>query len=254
MRIAPIPILKDNYVWVLIDDTKHTAIIIDPGDAKPVIAFLKQHQLSLLAILITHHHWDHTNGIIDILREFSVAVYGPNENISGLTHPLQGQTTFYIQGFPHEITVLDIPGHTSMHIAYYIDGALFCGDTLFAAGCGRLFEGTPAEMNTSLQKIASLPDDTKIYCAHEYTFNNLRFAQTVEPHNQHIQERIHRVTELRNNHQPSLPSTLGEEKLTNPFLRCDSAELKANVEKQAGMSLNNSVAVFTALRKWKDGF
>jgi len=255
MHIHPIPILKDNYVWVLMDDKEHTAIIIDPGDAKPVIAFLKQHHLSLLAILITHHHWDHTNGIADILREYPAPVYGPaHENIVEMTHALHDNETFQIPGFPHAITAIDIPGHTAGHIAYHVENALFCGDTLFAAGCGRLFEGTPAQMAASLEKIMSLSDDTKIYCAHEYTLNNLRFAEVVEPDNQEITERIQRVTDLRNNHKPSLPSTLREEKATNPFLRCDSAELKANVEKHAGVSLENTVAVFAALRKWKDGF
>lgn len=253
MRIEAIPILKDNYVWVMIEG--HSAVIVDPGEAIPVIAFLKQHQLSLLAILITHHHWDHTNGILDILREFPVPVYGPaHENISGMTHALHDQTTFHIQGFPHTFTTQSIPGHTSGHIAYYVENALFCGDTLFAAGCGRLFEGTAAQMMTSLQKITSLHNDTKIYCAHEYTLKNLSFAKIVEPHNQQIMQRIKRVTELRNSNQPSLPSTLSEEKLTNPFLRCDSAEIKASVEKHAGSSLDNTIDVFTALRKWKDSF
>lgn len=253
MRIEAIATLKDNYVWVMIDN--HSAIIVDPGEAAPVIAFLKQHQLSLLAILITHHHWDHTNGITEMLREFPAPVYGPaNENIAEMTNPLQENITFHIQGFPEDITVLNIPGHTSGHIAYHVKNALFCGDTLFAAGCGRLFEGTAAQMAASLQKMTSLHDDTQIYCAHEYTLNNLRFAQTVEPDNQQIAKRIQRVTEMRNNNLPSLPSTLSEEKATNPFLRCDSAALKASVEKHAGVSLDNEVAVFTALRKWKDTF
>jgi hydroxyacylglutathione hydrolase len=255
MEIKAIPTLKDNYVWVMIDSNQHSAIIVDPGEATPVIAFLKQHHLSLLAILITHHHWDHTNGITEILHEFPAPVYGPaNEAIAEMTKPLQDNTTFHIPGFPEDISVIAIPGHTSGHIAYHVANALFCGDTLFAAGCGRLFEGTATQMAASLQKITSLPDDTQIYCAHEYTLNNLRFAQTVEPNNQEIAKRIQRVTELRNNNQPSLPSTLNEEKATNPFLRCDSAELKASVEKQTGVSPDNTIAVFTALRKWKDIF
>lgn len=253
MQIIPIPSLKDNYIWAIIENTQ--AIIVDPGEATPVLTFLKQQKLSLLAILITHHHWDHTNGIADILKEYPVPVYGPaHENIPDMTHPLTATTALRIAGFPHNITVFDIPGHTSQHIAYYIQDALFCGDTLFAAGCGRLFEGTANEMMASLQTITALPDNTRLYCAHEYTLNNLRFAQHVEPDNQQITMRIQHVAELRRNHLPSLPSTISEEKATNPFLRCDSKELKKNVEKHVGINLNDTLAVFTALRKWKDGY
>ncbi len=255
MKVTAIRILKDNYVWALIDEEKKTALIIDPGEAQPVIDFLQQHHLHLLAILVTHHHWDHTNGIEAIKRQFPVPVYGPaNENITGLTHPLSETESITIEGFPASIAILDIPGHTSGHIAYYLQGKLFCGDTLFAAGCGRLFEGTATEMKDSLQKIMSLPDETEIYCAHEYTVNNLRFAQLVEKDNAAITERIKQVNELRHQNKPSLPSTLKEEKETNPFLRCELATVKSSVEKHAGEKFDNSVEVFKALRKWKDSF
>lgn len=253
MKIEGIRALKDNYIWAVVDETQHTALIVDPGDAKPVIDFLKTHHLSLLAILITHHHWDHTNGIAELLEEFPAPVYGPaNEAISGLTHPLKENTPLHVKGFPHEIRVLEIPGHTSGHIAYLVDGNLFCGDTLFAAGCGRLFEGTAEQMTVSLGKITALPGETKIYCAHEYTLNNLRFAELVEPGNTAIAERMQKVKELREKNLPSLPSTLWEEKNTNPFLRCDSGEIKESVEKHASEMLDGSLAVFKALRKWKD--
>ena len=255
MRIEAIRILKDNYVWTLIDDAKKSAIIIDPGEAQPVIDFLNKNHLKLLAILITHHHWDHTNGITGILHVFPVPVYGPaNENIAGLTHPLSENDTLHIKGFPADIKILEIPGHTSGHIAFYLQGKLFCGDTLFAAGCGKLFEGTADEMTASLQKILSLPDETEIYCAHEYTLNNLRFAQLADPDNQAIPERAKRVSALRNKNQPSLPSTLKEEKETNPFLRCDKPAIKASVEKHVGEQLDTPVKVFAELRKWKDRF
>lgn len=255
MKVDAIAVLTDNYVWALIDEATHHALIIDPGEATPVITFLKQHDLSLQAILITHHHWDHTNGIAEIIAQFPVSVYGPvSENIPHMTHAIMEQASLSLQHFPGTVRVLEIPGHTSGHLAYYVQDKLFCGDTLFAAGCGRLFEGTPTEMYLSLQKILSLPDDTEIYCAHEYTLSNLRFAETVEPGNKKIAERIQRVTALRNKQLPSLPSTLGEEKATNPFLRCDSKEVKENVEKRVGITLQDNVAVFSALRKWKDGF
>jgi hydroxyacylglutathione hydrolase len=253
VKIQHISTLKDNYVWVIINEANH-AIIIDPGEAVPVITFLRQHQLQLTAILITHHHWDHTNGIAEIVREFPAPVYGPaHENIPEMTHAVSEKTPIHIPHFP-DITALEIPGHTSGHLAYDIQGNLFCGDTLFAAGCGRLFEGSPEQMAASLQKIMSLPDNTKIYCAHEYTQNNLRFAQTVEPNNKAIAERIKHVAEMRKQNLPSLPSTLKEEKETNPFLRCDAPEVKASVEKHAGHALNNKIAVFAVLRKWKDEF
>lgn len=254
MKIEPIRILKDNYVWTLIDDANKRAVIIDPGEAQPVLDYLKQHALSLQAILVTHHHWDHTNGIEAILKEYKVPVYGPeHEQIAGLSHPLTDQSVIKLDGFP-EIHILEIPGHTAGHIAYYLDGKLFCGDTLFAAGCGRLFEGTPTDMTESLQKITSLPDQTEIYCAHEYTQNNLRFAQTVEPGNQAITERIQRVRALRDQNKPSLPSTLQEEKDTNPFLRCALPSIKSAVEKHQGEKLDNVVDVFKSLRQWKDKF
>lgn len=254
IRVEPIRALKDNYVWAIVDSEQHAAIIVDPGEAMPVIDFLDKQKLSLRAILITHHHWDHVNGIAEILAQHNAPVYGPaNEDIPHLTHPLSSATTVNINGFP-ELKVLEIPGHTSGHIAYYAPDMLFCGDTLFAAGCGRIFEGTAAQMYDSLQKIAALPAHTGIYCGHEYTLNNLRFAQTVEPDNKNIAERIKQVTELRDNHLPSLPSLLSEELTTNPFLRCDSFDIKATLEKQHSTELQDPVAVFAVLRKLKDRF
>ncbi len=255
MNIIPIPILSDNYVWTLLDTNQPTAVIVDPGEAKPVIHFLKQHELTLCGILITHHHWDHTGGIAELKNQYDIPIYGPaNETIDGLSVPLQPDQIIQLKSFPLTLQVIGIPGHTLGHVAYYSPGILFCGDTLFAAGCGRVFEGTAAQMYASLQKIAALPDNTKIYCAHEYTLNNLRFAEQVEPENKKIKERLVRVSDLRKKNLPSLPSLLKEEKETNPFLRCDSPELIANVEKHAGETLSTPVEVFTELRTWKDGF
>lgn len=252
--IHPIPVLKDNYVWTMIDHHRQ-ALIVDPGEAAPVIDYLKQHNLQLVGIFITHHHWDHTNGLAELTQHYSVPIFGPAiENISYVTQPLAEGDEIKIPGFTLPFTTMTIPGHTRGHIAYYSPTILFCGDTLFSSGCGRIFEGSPEEMYASLQKIAALPDETKIYCAHEYTLANLHFAKTVEANNKLIDERIAIVNELRKNNLPSLPSLLREEKDTNPFLRCDSPEIIAAVEKHTGQRLTHEVEVFAALRKWKDNF
>ena len=255
MDIIPIPALRDNYIWTMIKPEDHTAWVIDPGDAAPVIDFLKQQKLTLKAILITHHHWDHTAGVAELREQQPTPVYGSaKEKIADVTHLLKDEEDIHMEGCPLTFHVIAIPGHTLDHIAYYSPGLLFCGDTLFAAGCGRVFEGTPEQMYASLQKIAALPDDTRIYCAHEYTLNNLHFAEIVEPENTLIKQRITQVSELRNKNLPSLPSTLSEEKETNPFLRCDSPELIAQVETYANQTLHNPIEVFTWVRKWKDSF
>lgn len=255
IEIKPVRVLKDNYVWVLINNHQRSAAIVDPGEASPVIDFLNYHELALLAILITHHHRDHTGGLSELLNHYDVPVYGPaNEKIPLLNHRIREGDEISITGFPFKLQVLDIPGHTSGHVAYYGERMLFCGDTLFAAGCGRVFEGTPAQMYASLKKLAALPNDTLVYCAHEYTLNNLRFANTVEPGNPLIATRLEKAEELYNKNIPSLPSLLREERETNPFLRCDSPEIKAAAEKYQYEYLNDPVAVFTVIRKWKDNF
>ena len=252
--IHPIPALKDNYIWAIIDDRQQSAFIVDPGEAEPVEAFLHQHQLNLAGILITHHHWDHTNGI-SALKNNSIPVFGPaKENIPSVTNKLHENDEVKLDHVPFTLRVIEIPGHTLGHIAYYAPGILFCGDTLFAAGCGRVFEGTMEQMYASLQKIAALPDDTKIYCAHEYTLNNLRFAKLVEPNNPRIDERIKQVELMREKNLPSLPSTLKEEKETNPFLRCESTEIIKNVTEKYNLQAAHSIDIFTALREWKNAF
>lgn len=191
MNIRSIPIFEDNYIWLIVDSNTKKVIAVDPGDADPLLYFLKENELDLDAILITHHHFDHTHGIARLKRDYNVAVYGPhNPKIIGLTHHVQAGDEIYRPSLNMTFGVLNIPGHTLDHIAYTMPGAVFCGDTLFSAGCGRLFEGTPAQMYRSLQQLASLPDETKVYCTHEYTLQNLQFAQTVEPNNQAIQKKI----------------------------------------------------------------
>ena len=259
-HIVAIRAFTDNYIWVIRDHCH--AAVVDPGDASPVLAYLQREQLKLIAILNTHHHNDHVGGNTALLREFTVPVYGPaNESIPTVTRPLKecddpenegGQA--YIPEFSLSLRVLDIPGHTAGHIAYYGANLLFCGDTLFACGCGRLFEGTARQMVDSLQKLSDLPDETAVYCGHEYTQNNIRFGRIVEPGNEALIKRETEVKTLREHHIPTLPSTIAIEKATNPFLRCNQPEIIQSASNHAGKVLDDAVSVFAALRDWKDNF
>ena len=214
-----------------------------------------QQNLDLAAILITHHHTDHTGGISDLTRNKTLAVYGPTHSrISGITHPLSEPEQLTLPFLPAPIRVINTPGHTLDHIAYSLPDVLFCGDTLFSAGCGRLFEGTASQLMASLQKIAQLPDTTRIFCTHEYTLQNLQFAAHVEPSNLAIKHKQQQVASLRNANQPSLPALLGEEKIINPFLRCHVGEIIRSAEAYAGHPLRSPLEVFTLLREWKNQF
>lgn len=253
--IHPIPAFKDNYIWAVINTITQEAVIVDPGEAEGVLHYCQQQQLTIKAILITHHHGDHTGGVEALIKQYSVPVFGyAGSSFPLITHHVkEGDRIVLDEHFP-AYQVLEVPGHTLDHVAYYADNHLFCGDTLFAAGCGRLFEGSAEQMFSSLQKIADLPEETYIYCAHEYTLNNLRFAQLVEPKNKHILTRINQVTDLHEKEKPSLPSQLKEEKQTNPFLRCHIPALIQQVEQHQQSSLHQPVEVFAALRRWKDQF
>jgi hydroxyacylglutathione hydrolase len=249
-EILPIPAFKDNYIWLLVRDGR--AAVVDPGDPAPVIARLEAQGLSLESILITHHHADHQGGVSALLEHWEAEVFGPeNESITGCTQALRGGEVITVLG--QAVQVMAVPGHTLGHLAYAVPGALFCGDTLFGAGCGRLFEGSPAQMVESLAKIAALPDETKVYCAHEYTEMNLRFALAVEPENQELLARVKRVAALRDADQPSVPSTLTEEKATNPFLRSAEPVVIAKAL-ELGAVNRSPVAVFTAIRQWRNSF
>lgn len=249
--IIPIPAFADNYIWLVQHDTKAAAV--DPGDAAPVIEYLEREGIELCAIVNTHHHGDHVGGNRGLLARWQVPVFGPaSEQIPGRTRALVEGDTITLPGIGLELSVLDIPGHTSGHIACFGKDIAFCGDTLFAAGCGRLFEGTPAQMVASLDKLAALSPVTRIYCGHEYTVSNLRFALTVEPQSAALHARLERDQAKRNRGQPTLPSTIGEERATNPFLRTSDAAVRAAAIRHAGRDLPDRVAVFAELRAWKN--
>jgi hydroxyacylglutathione hydrolase len=255
-QVHAVPAFRDNYIWLLSgargDDSGKPAAIVDPGDARPVFRALDELDLVPVAVLITHHHNDHIGGVREICARFHIPVYGPaQEAIPAITHPLREGDRVEISGLP-TFEILEVPGHTSGHIAYAGRQSLFCGDTLFAGGCGRLFEGTAEQLYASLQKIALLPEDTWIYCAHEYTLSNLNFALAVEPDNPVLQDRVQQTRQLRQEHRATVPSKLGMEKRTNPFLRCHNPAIVAMAERHAGHTLSPGVETFAALRRWKD--
>ena len=253
MTIIPLPAFRDNYIWLL--RAGACAVVVDPGEAAPVLRYLADEGLTLAAILITHHHPDHVGGVAELLAQAPVPVHGPAlEAIAGIDHPVGEGDVVCLPGLGVELRVFDIPGHTAGHVGYYGDSALFCGDTLFAAGCGRLFEGTPAQMFDSLQKLAALPGDTRVYCTHEYTLSNLAFAAAVEPANGAISERIAASEGMRAANQPTVPFPLSGEMLTNPFLRVHEPAVIYQAETQSGCGLTSPVEVFAALREWKNRF
>ncbi len=255
LTITPIPAFKDNYLWFLTRGTD--AAIVDPGDAAPVIRQLEAQRLHLTAILATHHHADHVGGVTELKQRYGAVVYGPaREPVAGVDHRLGSGDRVDVLGARFQI--FDIPGHTAGHIAYFADllqpPALFCGDTLFACGCGRLFEGTPEQMLASLDSLAALSPATRVYCGHEYTVANIRFALEVEPDNRELQTRAASATSMRKRGEPTLPSTIGLELATNPFMRCDTPSVRAaasGVTRGAGFA---RVSTFAAIRSWKDSF
>ena len=255
MELLALPAFDDNYFWLLHDGQQ--ALVVDPGDAAPVRAALDRLGLQLAFILVTHHHGDHTGGVAELRAATGAQVFGPaRERIPEPFTPLRGGDTVPALGIGFR--VIDVPGHTAGHIAYFadeVDGAplLFCGDTLFSGGCGRLFEGTPAQMLASLDTLAALPGDTRVCCAHEYTLSNLRFACAVEPGNRVLADYLRHCQQLREQDQPTLPSRIDTERTINPFLRSREPAVMQAVRARVP-SATDEVAVFAALREWKNAF
>lgn len=253
MDIQSLRAFEDNYIWLLREGRR--VVVVDPGDEAPVLRYLAEEDADLAAILLTHHHGDHTGGVAGLLARHPVPVFGPaGESIAGVSVPLREGDKIALPDFHADLKVIDVPGHTRGHIAYYGEGALFCGDTLFACGCGRLFEGTAAQMWSSLGKLAALPPETGVYCAHEYTESNIRFALAVESGNAALLTRAGRVAELRRNLQQTVPFALAEELATNPFLRSAQPEVARAAERHCGTALPGATEVFAALREWRNGF
>ncbi|GAB3268013.1 hydroxyacylglutathione hydrolase [Chitinimonas naiadis] len=250
LSILPVPILQDNYVWLLQHDG--LAIVVDPGEAAPVAERLAALNLRLVAILLTHHHGDHTGGVAELVQQWACPVYGP-ASIAVVDHAVADGQRLLLADIGLAFEVMAVPGHTLDHIAYHGEGALFCGDTLFACGCGRLFEGTAQQMQRSLAKLAALPDETLVCCTHEYTLSNQRFARAVEPDNSALLARSQADEARRQRMEPTLPSHIGLERSTNPFLRWAVPAVQAAARGQ-GAEDDGPVAVFAALRRWKDQF
>ncbi|NQY88609.1 MAG: hydroxyacylglutathione hydrolase [Colwellia sp.] len=262
VHVTPIKAFTDNYIWAITN--KEMVTLVDPGDANVCIEFLEKNQLTLSAILITHHHVDHTGGITKLVaysqeKQWPLTIYGPaNENIPHCDVKLNENDTVVLADLNTSFQIIDLPGHTAGHIAYFANGnltpLLFCGDTLFSGGCGRLFEGSPKQMLNSLTKLASLPENTQVYCTHEYTQANLAFALTVEPNNQELVNYHNRVKVLRAKNQVTIPSTIALEKQINPFFRCHTQSIQSSAQQFSTNTQATTLDTFTTIRRWKDQF
>lgn len=251
VQVIPISAFNDNYIWALINNKN--VYVVDPGDAAPVLTYCQQHQLCLQGILITHHHWDHTNGVEQLVAQFpKLTIYGPNNSpFKGITHKLIDKQIITLDELGISLNIMTVPGHTLDHIAYYNEEMLFCGDTLFNGGCGRLFEGTPSQMLTSLLRIKALPNTTKVYCTHEYTRANLDFAVFIEPNNQDL---VTYRDELSKHNKISLPTTIAKQKAINPFLRSHIDDVKNSIMIKTTINNTDDVSIFAALRELKDNY
>ena len=253
MQTLTIPAFNDNYIWLISDG--EIAAVVDPGDPAPVLKNLESKNLKLKYILITHHHMDHVGGIKTLISKYpEVTVFGPDcGRIPGISKVVKESDTVEM-GSLGSYNVMEVPGHTTSHICYYGEGNLYIGDTVFAAGCGRLFEGSPADMVNSFEKIRALPEATNIYCAHEYTLSNIRFAKAVDPDNHDLLERERKCQKLRENGTPTVPFTLEEELKTNPFFRYKDSKIRESASCKSGRAVNDDVTTFAIIRSWKDSF
>lgn len=253
LEVIPVRAFNDNYIWTLVRDGN--AAVVDPGDATPVLDYLQGRQLKLTAILNTHHHADHVGGNGALLAHYDVPVYGPHEErIPSVSHRLREGERCAVDGIGIELSVLEVPAHTRSHIAFYGADMLFCGDTLFAGGCGRIFEGTPAQMHAALGKLMALPGHTRVYCGHEYTLANLRFARAAEPDNPEVTAWEQEAAAQRARDAVTLPSTIAREKSANPFVRCAQPGVVASASRRAGRALTEAVDVLAEIRQWKNEF
>jgi hydroxyacylglutathione hydrolase len=255
LQVTPVQAFSDNYIWLIHSPRDPRKVVaVDPGDAAPVHQALTDRGLQLSGIFMTHHHRDHVGGVVELLRQHPVPAFGPaGEAVPGEPARLRDGEAASLEALGLEFRAIDVPGHTAGHIAYVGHGALFCGDTMFSAGCGRLFEGTAEQMTASLAKFAALPDETLVYCGHEYTVNNLRFALAVEPDNEESAAYLEECRQKRARHEATVPSDIRRERNVNPFLRCHRQTVKQAAEARAGRALN-PVEVFAVVREWKDGF
>jgi len=257
LQVTPVRAFSDNYIWLIHSPRDASRVVaVDPGDAQPVEGLLASRNLELSGILITHHHGDHVGGVEALLaRHPGIPVFGPaSETIPGNPQRLREGDRALFPELELAFEVLDVPGHTAGHIAYVGHGALFCGDTLFSAGCGRLFEGTAEQMHDSLSKLAALPAETSVYCAHEYTLSNLKFSLAVQPDNEAAASYLAHCRELRARDEATIPSDMRQERNVNPFLRCDDETVKQAAEAYAGRRLPSQPEVFAVIRQWKDSF
>lgn len=255
LQVTAVQAFTDNYIWLIHSPRDQRQVVaVDPGDAAPVHQALADKGLQLSGILLTHHHRDHVGGVVELLRQTSVAVFGPaNEAVPGEPTRVRAGDRATFDSLGLQFDVLDVPGHTAGHVAYWGHGALFCGDTMFSAGCGRLFEGTAEQMLASLDQFAALPEETRVYCGHEYTVSNLRFALAVEPDNEESARYLEECSGKRARNEATVPSDIRRERNVNPFLRCRRQTVKQAAEARAGRELN-PVEVFAVVREWKDGF
>ena len=253
LSVKPIKAYQDNYIWLV--STNEGSIVVDPGESKKILNLIDNNEIDLKGVLITHHHFDHTNGLSDLLKKRGLEVYGPKNNVNGINNIVKNNDKFTVIGIDFE--VIEIPGHTLDHIAFYSfndgESILFCGDTLFSGGCGRVFEGTFDQMFIALKKISKYPKETKIFCGHEYTLSNLKFALAVDENNEDLIEEYDNIKNIVDSGNPSLPTILEKELKINPFLRCDNHHIKNKIVSKFNTS-DDELEVFCALRQWKDNF